>query len=82
MGNPPLWVSRSNLVRPHGEVIMPGISAGVKTAGQVNSQPSQPSKMSRRLNEPAPWSYIWAGGALAYLVMTYFGIMRISRVGK
>lgn len=61
---------------------MPGISAGVKTAADVNMQPASQSKMSRQLNNPAPWSYIWVGGAFAYLVMTYFGIMRISRVGK
>lgn len=82
MGNPPRWVAYSNNSRAHGEVIMPGISAGVKTSADVNVQPSQRSKLSRNLQNPAPWSYIWVGGAFAYLVMTYFGIMRLSRVGK
>lgn len=61
---------------------MAGISAGVKAAGEVNSQPRQPSKMGRNLQNPAPWTYIWVGGAFAYLFMTYFGIMRISRAGN
>lgn len=61
---------------------MAGISAGVKAAADVNSQPRQPSKLGRHLATPAPWSYIWAGGAFVYLVITYFGIARISRLGN
>lgn len=61
---------------------MAGISAGVKVAADVNSQPSQPSKLQRHLYTPAAWTYIWVGGAFAYLVITYFGIARISRLGS
>jgi hypothetical protein len=61
---------------------MAGISAGVKAAADVNTQPRQASKMNRSLQNPAPWTYIWVGSAAAYLMMTYFGIMRVSRIGK
>jgi hypothetical protein len=61
---------------------MAGIAAGVKTAGEVNMQPRQASKMNRSLQSPATWTYIWVGGAFAYLALTYFGIMRVSRIGS
>lgn len=61
---------------------MAGIAAGIKTSADINSQPRQPSKYARHLQNPATWSYIWVGGAFAYLVMTYFGIARISRLGS
>lgn len=61
---------------------MPGVSAGVKVAADVNSQPSQPTKLGRHLMVPATWSYIWVGGAFLYLMFTYFGIARISRLGS
>lgn len=61
---------------------MAGVSAGVKVAADVNSQPRQPTKMGRQLQNPSTWTYIWVGGAFAYLVFTYFGIARISRLGN
>lgn len=82
MTNPPLWVQYSRLALPAGELIMPGISAGIKTQADVNSQPRQPTKLSRNLQNPATWTYIWVGGAFAYLLVTYFGILRIGRLAS
>lgn len=79
---PPLWYTYSRNSLPAGEIIMPGITAGVKTSADINSQPRQPSKMGRNLQNPATWSYIWVGGAVAYLFITYMGIFRISRMGS
>lgn len=61
---------------------MPLIAAGVKGQADVNSQPKAPTKFSRNLGNPATWSYIWTAGAFVYLVVTYFGIIRLSRIGN
>jgi hypothetical protein len=60
---------------------MAAISAGVKGAADVNSQPRQPTKFGRMMGTPASWTYVWVGGAFVYLAMTYFGIARVSRLG-
>jgi hypothetical protein len=54
---------------------MAGIAAGVVTAGDVNSQPSQGGSGM----QPAHWSYIWFGLATLYLVGVYTGMLRIAR---
>lgn len=61
---------------------MAGLAAGVVTEAQVNSQPSQPSKMSVSLSSPATWSYIWAAVAFLYLVSIYLGMIVIRRSGQ
>lgn len=63
---------------------MPGVGgvAGVKTSADINSQPRQPTKMGRNLQNPATWTYIWVGGAAVYLFVTYMGIFRLSRVAS
>lgn len=61
---------------------MAGLAAGVVTEAQVNSQPSQPSKLSASLQNPATWSYIWVSLAFLYLIGIYLGMIVIRRRGE
>lgn len=82
MGNPPQWYQRARFGSGVGSLVMPGISAGVKAEADLYSQPSQPSKFGRNLQNPATWSYIWVGTAFIYLVSTYLGILSIRRIAS
>lgn len=62
-----------------GELVMAGIAAGVVTEAQVNSQPTQPSKLSVSLSNPATWAYIWTAAAFLYLIAIYMGMIVIRR---
>lgn len=65
-----------------GVIAMAGLAAGVVTEAQVNSQPSQPSKMAVSLQNPATWSYIWAALAFLYLLGIYLGMIVVRRRGE
>lgn len=58
---------------------MAGLAAGVITEAQANGLPQQPSKMAASLQNPATWSFIWAGAAFAYLVSIYLGMIVVKR---
>lgn len=60
---------------------MAGIAAGVVGAAEVNTQPSQPSKLSGAMAMPVTWATIWFLGALFYLIAIYYGLIRI-RTGE
>ncbi len=58
----------------HGEVkLVAGLAAGVVTAGDVNSQPTNSAPSS-----PSKWATIWFGTAVLYLVLVYSGQIRIA----
>jgi len=82
VANPPLWYQRAQFGNGQGSLSMAGVSAGVKAEADVYSQPRQPSKLGRNLQNPATWTYIWAGLAFAYLVTTYLGILSIRSLGN
>lgn len=58
---------------------MPGIAAGVVTAGEVNQpmQATNPAAMS--WGNPGTWAYVWTGAAALYLIGVYLGSIRIVR---
>jgi hypothetical protein len=73
MGNPPGWVNQSIGLAARAEVqIMPGVAAGLVSAGQVNVQPTGASGMST-----ANWSTIWFVVAVIYLASIYWGYVSI-----
>lgn len=70
---PPGWCDRTSV--PAGRVdFMAGLSAGLVTAADVNSQPS-PKGTS--LDSPATWATIWFVVATIYLVGIYYGMINI-----
>lgn len=74
MSNPPSWCKYT--AKPSGRFDhMPGVSAGLVAAADVNSQPA-PSGGSA-LNSPAAWSTFWFGAAVVYLVGIYYGMIRV-----
>ena len=87
MSNPPGWVAHSKLAKvygdlKYGELSMAGISAGVVTAGDVNSPlPATGSSSKWSLQSPATWAYIWTSLAVLYLVGIYLGSIRIRARG-
>jgi hypothetical protein len=73
MGNPPGWVGQSRHMAVRSEVhIMPGVAAGLVTAGEVNTQPTGDTGMSI-----ANWSTIWFVVAVIYLASIYWGYVSI-----
>jgi hypothetical protein len=73
MGNPPGWVHQSIGLAARAEVqIMPGVAAGLVTAGQVNVQPTGDTGLSI-----ANWSTIWFVVAVIYLASIYWGYVTI-----
>jgi hypothetical protein len=61
---------------------MAQVQAGVVGDVEVNGLPQQPSGMALSLQSPSTWTYLWVGLATLYLVMTYLGMIRISRRGE
>lgn len=61
---------------------MAGIAAGVVAAGDVESQPTQPTKLGTSLQSPATWAYIWTAAATVYLIGIYAGMIRVARGGE
>lgn len=57
---------------------MAGVSAGVVTAADVNSQPAATGALS--LQSPALWAHIWFGVSCLYLIGIYWGHIRIRRI--
>jgi hypothetical protein len=75
MSNPPEWVKRSVHNRPSGDVSPMALAAGVVTAGDVNSQPTNTGGPM----PPSQWAWIWFGLATLYLMGVYSGHVRIAR---
>jgi hypothetical protein len=66
----PDWAHRA----AHSEVeIMAGLSAGLVTAAEVNSQPD----MGGGGLQPAQWSTIWFVVSVIYLVGIYYGMIHV-----
>lgn len=74
MGNPPGWVMASHHCRQRSEVqIMAGVTAGLVTAAEVNTQPTNGVSGL----QIAQWSTIWFVVAVVYLVGIYYGMIHI-----
>lgn len=75
---PPGWCDRTHAA-PAGKVdIMAGLSAGLVTAAEVNSQPVSGGTS---LDSPATWATIWFVVATIYLVGIYYGMISIRSHG-
>jgi hypothetical protein len=71
---PPGWCDRTHTV-PSGKVeLMAGVSAGLVTAAEVNSQPS-PKGSS--LDSPSTWATIWFVVSALYLLGIYYGMISV-----
>jgi hypothetical protein len=74
MGNPPGWVMRTRSYSASSGVHMPGVTAGLVTAAEVNTQPD----MSGGGQMPvAKWSVIWFVVATLYLLGIYYGTINV-----
>lgn len=60
---------------------MAGLAAGVVSEAQANFPNAPEGKFSASLQNPATWSYIWAGVSFLYLVGIYLGMIVIKRRG-
>jgi hypothetical protein len=70
---PPGWLDRTHTVG-YGTVHMPGVSAGLVTAADVNTQPNP---RSSSMDSPASWATLWFALSVVYLVGIYYGMLHV-----